>query len=95
MSDDTGVADVNSEYGGVSPLQALEEIYNTLPDSFTKVCARCTNAEHEDMQERTDGYMTAWFLWQLCGDEDAAKVFVGDDAEISHNSNWQDVEKND
>lgn len=95
MSDDTGVADVNSEYGGVSPLQALEEIYNTLPDSFTKVCARCTNAEHEDMQERTDGYMTAWFLWQLCGDEDAAKVFVGDDAEILHNSNWQDIEKND
>ena len=46
------------------------------------------------MQLRTDGYMTAWMLWQLTGDEEAAKVFVGEDAEILKNPNWQDVEKN-
>ena len=37
--------------------------------------------------------MTAWMLWQLQGDEDAAKVFVGDDAEILTNALWQDIEK--
>lgn len=93
-SDDTGVVDVNSEYGGVSPLQALEEVYNTLPDSLTKVRGRCRDAEHGDMQLRTDGYMTAWMLWQLQDDEEAAKVFIGDDAEILHNNNWQDIQKN-
>ena len=93
-SDDTGAADANAEFGGVCPLQALEEIYNTLPDSLAKVRARCVGAEHEEMQLRTDGYMTAWMLWQLQGDEEAAKVFVGDDAEILTNAGWQDIEKN-
>ena len=93
-SDDMGKPDSNAEYNGVSPLQALKEIYNALPDSLTKVRGRCVNAEHGDMQLRTDGYMTAWMLWQLQGDEAAAKVFVGDDAEILTNSLWQDVEKN-
>ena len=93
-SDDTGVADVNKEYGGVSPLAALIDIYNTMPDSLTKVRGRCTGAEHGDMQVRTDGYMTAWMLMELQGDNDAAKVFTGEGAEILHNSNWQDIEKN-
>ena len=93
-SDDTGAADANAEFGGVCPLQALEEIYNTLPDSLAKVRARCVGAEHEEMQLRTDGYMTAWMLWQLQGDEEAAKVFVGDDAELLTNAGWQDIEKN-
>ena len=46
------------------------------------------------MQKRTDGYMTAWMLWELQGDEEAAGAFVGEDAEILHNEKWQDVEKN-
>ena len=93
-SDDMGKPDSSAEYNGVSPLQALKEIYDTLPDSLTKVRGRCVNAEHGDMQLRTDGYMTAWMLWQLQGDEDAAKVFIGDDAEILTNALWQDIEKN-
>ena len=47
------------------------------------------------MLVRSDGYLTAWMLYQLCDDKDAAKVFVGEDAEILHNTNWQDIEKND
>ena len=43
---------------------------------------RATGAEHKDMLVRSDGYMTAWMLYQLCGDEEASKVFVGDDAEM-------------
>ena len=42
---------------------------------------------------RTDGYMTAWMLYHLQNNADAGKVFIGDDAEILNNSNWQDIEK--
>lgn len=93
-SDDTGVEDINSEYGGVAPLASLIEIYNSIPDDYSKLRGRCINAEHGDMQQRTDGYMTAWMLWELNGDTDAAKAVVGDDAEILNNPNWQDIEKN-
>lgn len=93
-SDDTGMADINAKYGGVAPLQSLIDIYNTLPDDLTKIRARCANAEHEDMQQRTDGYMTAWMLWELQEDEAAAKALIGDDAEIRANPNWQDLETN-
>ncbi len=94
-SDDMGKPDSNAEYNGVSPLQALKEIYDTMPDSLTKVRGRCSNAEHGDMQLRTDSYMTAWMLWQLQDDEEAAKVFIGEGAEILHNTNWLDVEINE
>lgn len=46
------------------------------------------------MLERSDGYMTAWMLYQLYGDEEAKKAFVGEQAEILTNTNWQDIEKN-
>jgi len=93
-TDDKGVADIIKEYAGVSPLASMIENYEMISDEVLKVRARATGAEHEDMLARSDGYMTAWMLWQLCGDEDAAAVFVGENAEILHNSNWQDVEKN-
>jgi hypothetical protein len=92
-SDDRGIEDINSDFAGVAPLKSLIEIYDAMPDDVTKIRARVTGAEHTEMQMKTDGYMTAWFLWQLCEDEDAGKVFIGDDAEILHNSNWQDIEK--
>ena len=57
-SDDMGKPDSNAEYNGVSPLQALKEVYNILPDSLAKVRGRCVNAEHGDMQLRTD--MAIW-----------------------------------
>ena len=93
-TDDKGVADITKEYAGVAPLASLVDNYETISDDVLKVRARATGAEHEDMLARSDGYMTAWMLWQLCGDEDAAEIFVGETAEILHNNNWQDVEKN-
>ena len=41
-----------------------------------------------------DGYMTAWFMYHLQDDEEAGRIFFGDNAEILTNANWQDVEKN-
>ena len=92
-SDDSG-ADPEKGFGGVSPLSALIENYSKVTDSVTKVRGRAVGAEHEQMLARSDGYMTAWMLWQLAGDEEAETVFVGEEAEILHNANWQDVEKN-
>ena len=92
-SDDSG-NDPETSYGGVSPLSALIANYDSIADDVPKVRARAVGAEHEQMLMRSDGYMTAWMLWQLAGDEAAASVFVGENAEILHNANWQDVEKN-
>ncbi len=94
QTDDKGVADITKEYAGVAPLASLIENYEAISDDVLKVRARATGAEHEDMLARSDGYMTAWMLWQLRSDEEAATVFIGEDAEILHNNNWQDVEKN-
>ena len=92
-SDDSG-SDPETSYGGVSPLSALTSNYNSISDDVQKIRARAVGAEHEQMLMRSDGYMTAWMLYQLAGDKEAATVFVGDNAEILHNNNWQDVEKN-
>lgn len=93
-SDDTGVSDINAEFGGVAPLASLIGNYTLVDNSEFKVRARISGAEHEDMQTLSDGYMTAWMLYNLQNDEEAKKVFVGEDAEILTNSHWQDIEKN-
>lgn len=92
-SDDSG-NDPETSYGGVSPLSALIANYDSIADDVPKVRARAVGAEHEQMLMRSDGYMTAWMLYQLTGDEEAGSVFLGENAEILHNANWQDVEKN-
>ena len=91
-TDDKEVADITKEYAGVAPLASLVENYEKISDDVLKVRARATGAEHEDMLARSDGYMTAWMLWQLCGGDD--QKLEAKAAEILHNNNWQDVEKN-
>ncbi len=93
-SDDAEVKDITKEFAGVCPLESLIENYNGITDDVLKVRARAAGAEHEEILAKSDGYMTAWMLYQLCGDEEAAEVFIGENAEILNNPNWQDVEKN-
>ena len=93
-TDDKGVSDIRKEYAGVAPLASLIEIYDSISDDVIKIRARAAGAEHEDMLARSDGYLTAWMLYQLKEDAEAAEVFTGDGAEILHNNNWKDVEKN-
>ncbi len=93
-SDDRGIEDIISEFGGVAPLKSLEENYDAMPEDVFKLRGRVSGAEHEEMLVRTDGYMTAWMLYNLKDDEKAGEVFLGENAEILKNSNWQDVEKN-
>ena len=45
--------------------------------------------DHGKMLYSADGYVTAWFMWQLQGDQNAAKAFVGDNAELLTNSLYQ------
>lgn len=95
----TGKTDDSGNYGekdfaGVAPLFSLKENYDKISPYVLKVRARVKGAEHEDMLAQADGYMTAWMLWQLCGDAEAASVFQGETPELMTNARWQDIEKN-
>ncbi len=94
----TGMSDAgdgkDGGWVGVTPLTSLEENYLAMPDDIDRVMSRRIGAEHEDMMACSDAYLTAWMLYRLYGDEQAAKVFVGDTAEIRHNELWQDVKSN-
>lgn len=79
---------------GIAPLLSLKENYERLPDNVVKLYARRANTDQGDMLANADGYMTAWFMYRLKNDTEAAKVFVGDTAEILNNANWQDTVKN-
>ena len=68
------------------------EKYNLLYDHLNvqKACARKTGAQHGTTVFEGDGYVTAWFMWQLQGDEEAAKAFTGNDPELLRNPRYQD-----
>ena len=87
---------ITSQIGSIITNPEYAELLgiNASLDDATKIHTRINGAEHEDMLTLTDGYMTAWMLYQLYDDAEAAKVFVGDDAEITSNTKWQDIKKN-
>lgn len=98
MAAGTGTSDDSGKYGegdyqGVAPLHGVKENYDDITADVFKVMGRITGAEHGDMLVLSDGYMTAWMLYQLQEDEKAGTIFIGDDAEVLHNDGWQDVEK--
>ena len=68
--------------------EQLNEIYDEIPSDKVKV--RRKDVVHGQTLYSEDGYVTAWFMWQLQGDEDAAKAFTGDSPEIMSNDLYQD-----
>lgn len=76
----------------VIPIEKMIDMYNKIPTS--KVMMRRIGAEHGQMQYSSDGYVTAWFMWQLQGDEEAGKAFIGDNPEINNNKLYQDIKIN-
>ncbi len=76
----------------VIPEEKLYEMYDKI--NAPKIMARRTGAEHGDMLYQADGYVTAWLMWHLQGDVDAAKTFTGSDPELMRNSLYQD-QRND
>lgn len=78
------------ETQAVIPIEKMIEMYNKIPSS--KVMARRIGAEHGQMLYSADGYVTAWFMWQLQEDKEAAKAFIGDNPQIRNNKLYQDVQ---
>lgn len=84
----------NGVMQGICPLWSLQENYDLLPETIDKVIARKINVDHGDSHLQFDGYMTAWFMWQLQGDTEAAKAFTGDAPELLANPLYQDQKIN-
>ncbi len=78
----------------IASLESLQKLYNNIPNDITKVLARRINADHGEMLYYGDGYVTAWFMYWLKDDLDARNVFFGENAELQHNKNWQDIQIN-
>lgn len=76
---------------GIAPLFSLLENAAALPTGVPSVIARAVDADHGDMLERSDGYLTAWMLYWLQNNQEAGLVFFGDDPELLKNPLWQDV----
>lgn len=68
--------------------EQLESIYDDIADN--KIMVRKNDTVHNEVLYSPDGYVTAWFMWHLQGDEEAAKAFIGDNAEILTNPLYQD-----
>ncbi len=69
----------------------LTDIYNDIPGD--KIKLRRKNTPHGEILYSEDGYVLAWFMYYLKNDNEAKKAFVGDNAEILTNTNYQDIEK--
>lgn len=72
----------------VIPLEAMKAMYEKIPAD--KAMMRRIGADHGKMLYTADGYATAWMMWQLQGDEYAAKAFTGADPEILRNDLYTD-----
>lgn len=75
---------------GICPLWSLQENYDALPGTADRVIARKIDVDHGDSHLQLDGYMTAWFMWQLQGDQVAAGAFMGVAPELISNELYQD-----
>lgn len=67
----------------ISP-EGTQKVYDAM--TVPKAMALRTGMDHGKMLYSADGYVTAWFLWYLQADVEAAKAFSGDSAELLENS---------
>ena len=72
----------------VIPIEKMINMYQKIP--APKVMMRRIGAEHGQMQYSAGGYVTAWFMWQLQGDKETEKAFIGDSPELLTNKLYQD-----
>ena len=82
---------VSGEGGGddwVVTGEQLDAIYDDIPGN--KIKMRRANTPHGEMLYAVDGYVTAWFMWQLQGDEEAALAFIGENPEFAANQLYLD-----
>ncbi len=77
---------------GLTSPESLTKLYDSIPRGVFKAKARRTGVGHGDMLVVADGYVTAWMMWQLKGDRNASRAFVGAGPELATNKNFIDVE---
>ena len=63
------------ETKSVIPLDKMIVMYEKI--NAPKIMMRRIGAKHGQMLYIADGYVTAWFMWQLQNDEEASMAFVG------------------
>lgn len=73
----------------VATKEQFKSIFNDIPGD--KCLALRADTEHGQMLYSGDGYVTAWFMYWLQGDEYAGSAFFGENAEILSNANWKDA----
>ena len=71
----------------VISIEKLEQMYSAI--RAEKVMAVKSGQTHGEMLYAADGYVTAWFMWLLQNDMEAANAFTGDNAEIKDNPVYQ------
>lgn len=72
--------------------EQLEAIYEDI--SSDKIMLRRKDTSHGEMLYSANGYVTAWFMWQLQGDAAAGAAFAGDSSEVVKNELYQDQQFN-
>ena len=77
----------DTEMKMVLPDDAMAEMYNKI--TAPKVMARKLDCGLGDMLYSADGYVTAWFMWQLQEDSNAARAFIGDQPELLTNTLYE------
>ena len=68
--------------------EQLQDIYSDIDGG--KVMLRRKDTAHNETLYTANGYVTAWFMWHLKGDEEASKAFIGGDPELFRNALYQD-----
>ena len=80
------------ETKAVIPLEAMQQMYDKIPSP--KVMMRRKEADHGEMLYSADGYVTAWFMWQLQEDKKASNAFLGEKSEFLNNKLYTDININ-
>lgn len=65
-----------------------KQLYDAVKND--KTVALRNGMDHGKMLYSADGYVTAWFMWYLKDDTEAAKVFTGDAPELLSNQLYQE-----
>lgn len=69
-------------------LKQLSALYSHINSG--KVTARRSKTDHPEMLFSADGYVTAWFMWLLQDDKEAAKAFIEEKPELLTNPLYRD-----
>ena len=82
---------VSGEGGGddwVVTGEQLKAIYDEIPGN--RLMVRRKDTPHGETLYSANGYVCAWFMWQLKGDIEASSAFIGASPEILNNPLYQD-----